>query len=199
MKTLNFRKYLRLFALFTLCAGMATGAIAQNKVVQFPVGLKWESMHYTSFNFQPDEGTLDPKIKAAVYILWKSKLDAMKIDSEKQKQEPHPAFVLTSSPYRGNFIFSMIFSAIENCVPPGNGSGMVDMYALCSMSIFQANAAPVMVKEISNMCFLHSNDSDNPAAKNHTEFSFHEASRTAYFRVIQYGKEVPVCNRTVRL
>ena len=185
-------------ALFSLFAGMVTGAMAQSKPVTFPVGLKWQVMHYASFNFQPDEGSLDPKMKAVAYALWQSKLDAMKIDAEKQKQKPNPAFVLMSSPYRSNFIFSMIFSAVANCIPPGNGAGMVDMYPICSMSIFRIDAAPVKVKEISDMCFLHFNDSDFPVAKYHTEFAFDEANGAAYFRVIQHGVEVPACNRMIR-
>lgn len=187
-----------LLVLFWLLAGVATCAVAQSKSMQFPAGLKWEPMHYASFNFQPDNGSLDPKIKAFAYALWRPKLDALNAHADKLLG-PHPAFVLLSSPYQGNLIFSMIFSAVENCVLPGNGQGIADMYALCPMSIFQVNAAPVRVKEIQNMCFLYLNDSDNPAAKNHTEFSFHEANRTAYFRVIQSGKEVPACNRIVRL
>lgn len=189
----------KLVAFCWLLAGVATCAVAQNKVVQFPAGLKWEVMHYASFNYQPDEGTLDPKLKTVAYTLWKSKLDEMKLAAEKKKKVPHPAFVLMSSPYRGNYIFSMISSAVENCVLPGNGSGMVDMYEVCPMSIFQVNATPSMVKEIPNMCFLHLTDPENPAAKNHTEFSFNEANKTAYFRVIQHGKEAPDCNRIVRL
>lgn len=178
---------------------MATGALAQSKPVTFPVGLKWQVMHYASFNFQPDEGSLDPKMKAVAYALWQSKLDAMEFDAVKQKETPFPAFVLMSSPYRGNYIFSIIFSAVANCETPGNGSGMVDMYAVCPMSIFQVNGAPVKVKEIPNMCFLHLNSSDNPATKFHTEYSFNEAAKTAYFRIIQHGKEAPDCNRIVHL
>lgn len=191
-------KFRKLATFFWLLAGVATCSVAQNKVVQFPAGLKWELMHYASFNFQPDKGQLDPKIQAIAYELWKPKLDALNAQSDKPLGKP-PAFVLLSSPYQGNLIFSMIFSAVENCVPPGNGSGIVDMYALCPMSVFQVKDVPVRVKEIPNMCFLYLNDSDNPAAKNHSEFSFHEANRTAYFRVIQNGKEVPACNRIVRL
>lgn len=198
MIKVSVRKSHKLIAAFCLMVGVATGAVAQNKNVQFPAGLKWEPMHYASFNFQPDDGSLDPKIKTVANALWKPKLDALNVNADKLRG-PHPAFVLLSSPYTGNLIFSMIFSAVETCVPPGNGPGIVDMYTLCPMSIFQVNAAPVRIKEIPNMCFLHLNDSDNPAAKNHTEFSFHEANRTAYFRVIQNGKEVPDCNRIVRL
>lgn len=198
MTSIFARKFHKLLTAFFLVAGVATGAVAQNKSVQFPGGLKWEPMHYASFNFQPDEGSLDPKIKAVAYTLWKSKLDALNVPTNSPRGK-HPAFVLLSSPYQGNQIFSMVFSAVEHCVPPGNGPGIVDMYALCPMSIFQVNAAPVRVKEIPNMCFLYLNDSDNPAAKNHTEFAFHEANRTAYFRVIQNGKEVPDCNRIIRL
>lgn len=182
-----------------LLAGVATCAVAQNKAVQFPAGLKWEWMHYASFNFQPDDGQINPKIKSFAYTLWKSKLDALSANADKLNAKPIPVFILLSSPYQGDQIFSMVFSAAENCSPPGNGPGIVDMYALCPMSIFQVNATPVRVKEVPNMCFLHLNDSDNPASRYHTEFAFNEPKRTAYFRVIQAGKEIPSCNRMVNL
>ena len=180
-----------------LLSGIATCAMAQSKAVQFPAGLKWEWMHYASFNFQPDEGQIDPKIKSVAYALWKSKLDAVSANADKTKSKPIPVFVLLSSPYTKNQIFSMVLSTAENCLFPGNGPGMVDMYALCPMSVFQVNATPVRTKEVPNMCFLHLNNSDNPASRFHTEFAFNEANRTAYFRVIQAGKEVPACNRMV--
>ena len=42
-------------------------------------------------------------------------------------------------------------------------------------------------------------DPDQPAAKNHTAVAFDAKTATAYFRVIQYGKHVPACDRGIRL
>lgn len=193
MIKVSVRKYHKLVAAFCLMVGVATGAVAQNKNVQFPAGLKWQVMHYASFNFNYDDGPIDAKKKVAAYTLWKMNLDAMK-----QKQKPLPVFVLMSSPYRSNYIFSMIDSADEACERPGNGVGMVDMYPVCSMSIFKVDATPVKVKVIQGMCFLHFNDSDYPTGKYHTEFAFDEEHGIAYFRIIQHGVEVPDCNRMLR-
>ena len=75
---------------------------------------------------------------------------------------------------------------------------MYDIYSICSMRIFQIDSIPISVRDIPDICFLHSDNSDHPVAKNHTEFAFQEADQVAYFRIIQYGKEVADCNRVVQ-
>lgn len=177
---------------------MARGMTVQKKFVKFPAGLKWKVMHYASFNFAPEEGKIDPQIKAGSYALWKTDLDAMKVEATQKKKEPAPAMVLTSAPYSDKYVFSMIDSAASHCIRPGNGAGMYDIYSICSMRIFQIDSIPISVRDIPDICFLHSDNSDHPVAKNHTEFAFQEADQVAYFRIIQYGKEVADCNRVVQ-
>ena len=119
------------------------GLLNRTVAANIAYGLKWKVMHYASFNFAPEEGKIDPQIKAGSYALWKTDLDAMKVEATQKKKEPAPAMVLTSAPYSDKYVFSMIDSAASHCIRPGNGAGMYDIYSICSMRIFQIDSIPI--------------------------------------------------------
>ena len=62
-----------------------------------------------------------------------------------------------------------------------------------------ATGAVMTQEQFPDYCLMFSDYEATPEAENHTEIAFDKQSKTAYFRVMQYGKYVPSCNRAIRL
>jgi hypothetical protein len=110
-----------------------------------------------------------------------------------------------SAIYRGVPItFSLLNLPLdfERCEPALNGKNVVDMYSKCMarVSIGKANAHVV---EFLGFCYLETLWATPQESKyrelNHNEYAFDARDGIAYFRTIQYGKEVPACRRAVRM
>jgi len=95
----------------------------------------------------------------------------------------------------------MFNSHNSNCIQPGNGSGMVDMYSTCPLRIikFFGDSKNTEQNLPVNFCMLYGDDPNNSRAKNHIEYGFDKRSGIVYLRTIQYGKVVPACNRALRV
>lgn len=177
------------FITFFLAATLSIPAAAQANV-KFPPGLKWQMMPAVYFNFYQKKGTAAQK--AAAQKIWASKISAK-----------DPAFVLIDKVVTADseYTFTMLDRPGGDCLPPGNGAGMNDMYSTCSMKVIQKVKATnkTSTRDIANYCFLHLDDGPGELAKNHTSMAYDEKSQTVFFRITQYGKHVAECNRQIKL
>jgi hypothetical protein len=177
-------------------AGAATSA----KPRAFPARLKWVRMSEATLNFNPKyprpaekredvdaakriwnggyEGYLKKNPDSGVFFL------VGRIDG--------PSYKVTAS------VIDFPFHYVDDCERPSNGFKAVDQYSRCRARVELEGQGRVVSQEFKDFCYLNiDNDSENPLAKNHTEVAADEKTGTVYFRVIQYGKPVPACNRSV--
>ena len=172
----------------------------------FPSGLTWERMRPAPFNFvAADPSTpvvkIDPKDQALAKSIWNDEIQ------KGLKKEPDAGFSMQvgTASYRGVPVaFSLLNLPLdfERCEPPLNGKNVVDMYSKCMarVSIGKANAHVV---EFSGFCYLETLWATPQESKyrelNHNEYAFDAKEGVAYFRTLQYGKDVPACRRAVRI
>jgi hypothetical protein len=188
--------------------GLAPSAHAQDTEVlatstdqvKFPAGLKWEPMREVRFQDPSKPGvkslSKDHEVAQAVWA-----------DEVKRSFEQAPAFsvgvLLAQARSARNTVltFSLLnVMDFDRCEPPLNGKDIVDMYSKCLARVHVGHTPQPVMKEFAGFCYLHIDTNPaTPLTKNHTEFAFDPRTGTGYFRVIQYGKEVPACRRSIRL
>jgi len=180
-------------------AGIAFGAAAQS--AQPPTGLKWQMMHEIVFNSTNFSSTGTEEERVLLGKIWEKELQG----SEKNIKtgELLPSFSLIGTvEYKGvKAILTMYNRSGSDCIEPGNGKGMYDMYAICPLRLIrltQDKQAEIQNLPV-NFCMLSGDDHDNPRSKNHNEYTFDERSGIVYLRTIQYGKVVSSCNRALRV
>lgn len=180
--------------LFILCFALGSQlALAQRAGISipatFPAQLAWESMNMVEFNFKRPMTNLTPEQKL-IFPAWKDELTNV------AKYQQTFGNVLYAQ--RGTLLFS-IFHAVGLCSDPASGAGAYDAYSVCPARVLVGNASAPTVFKFKDVChYLQLNNPDQPLAKNHTEFAYDEGAKTAYLRVIQYGKFVPACNRAIQ-
>lgn len=185
-----------------LCVAIAhaSPAVLANNQAAFPAGLKWQTMKEVSYQFHPKytREKEDPRLTVLAHSLWKSE-----IDKSKASKSQAPMFFLVAQAQSRNYglIFSLIdLDDYERCEPAANGKNVVDMYSKCLLRISVNSMGYVSTYEYKNFCYLNIDSSpDTPLAQNHTEFAIDDLKNRAYFRVIQYGKPVPTCNRAIQI
>lgn len=211
-------------ALTALALGMALlpAAQAQQKAagVQFPAGLKWEMMRYGAFapgGMMKNSAT--PAEKSAATKLWKKELDSIppnKFFDRSKGEYPADFLISTYDSDKYKFVFSIMYTLHMDypaCSDPRNGPfpegfdfDSAQMYHVCPMRVVRLDKTNNQVTDwiVNDFCVVHSDYSEehaerknHPLAENHTEIAIH--GDVAYFRVIQYGKWVPACNRSIRL
>lgn len=132
-------------------------------------------------------------------VVWAKEIDASPSDSVGK----FPSFVLVgSAKHVGDlYVFSIYSRALyAKCEPPPNGRSATQMYSVCPLRINRIDDAGKSVsQEFPGFCKLNLDFPDTPRVKNHTEYAVDSRTQIAYFRVIQYGKLVPQCNRSVLL
>ncbi len=178
---------------------------ASNKVT-FPAGLKWEMMPMVSFGYRPKQyGT--PKQRELAQQIWGDEINSLPLNKVLNDGSRYPGFVLLSafenSAQRYYFTsFRAGGSIYEKCEDPPNSSAAdTPMYSICPMKVVieDKSSGQRSQQEFANYCHLYIDDADMPASKNHTEVAVDSRTNTAYFRVIQYGKHAPECDRAIRL
>lgn len=188
---------------------LAAGAVnaqpqqAQRSRVTFPDGLHWQPMAGVSFDFPPRTyGT--PAQRKLSGELWKKELAVPGfVDSRGRR----PAFILLSSFDDGplRYIFTSLSAAIgayPNCDPPPNGGdATTPIYYTCPMRVVAESRKTGEQKsqEFPDYCNLFPADDGSTPGKSDTQIAFDKAKKTVYFRVIQYSKPRPECNRAIRL
>lgn len=116
------------------------------------------------------------------------------------------AFALITSVETPNntYIFSMLNSENSGCIAAPNGTGsnaFVPLYSTCAMRVIQISKATKKAhfSDIPNYCYLNLNDEPGELAKNHTEYTYNEKTKTVHFRTIQDGKHIKTCDRSIKL
>ena len=202
MKAKQTLRALRTFSIaaFTsaVLATTATAQIQQN--ARPPADLKWEQMHVLNFNTTnfPDIGT--PEEKTLLSKIWKKEINSPR-DPVDGSLMLSTATIGTIQYKGGVVVLTMFNSAFSNCIQPGNGRGMVDMYATCPLRIVRIfeGVQPTAQNLPAKFCMLDIDDSHNPHEKNHDEYAFDARTGIVYLRTIQYGKVVPECNRAIQI
>lgn len=192
-----------LVALGTFQVAHAQGAPIQatsSDQVRFPAGLKWEPMREVKVLDMPKSGEVSKNPDVAVaHSLW---MDEIK---RSFKQAPNFSVSILLGQGRSANGTLLTFSQLnmmdfERCEPAMNGKDVVDMFTKCLARVHVNQKPQPVVKEFVGFCYLNiDNSQDNPLSKNHTEFAFEPRTNTAYFRVIQFGRDVPTCHRSVKL
>ena len=206
-------------ARFGLRFGLALGAVAvagaqlanaqspAPQKVSFPAGLKWQMMPLVTFRFPGyHEGT--PAQRKLARSVWGQDIDGLPLNDVRRDGSRFPAFVLLSPMFETQqfrYVFTTMSAAgavYEHCEDPPNSAGAeTPMYSICPMRVVIEDKASGKrtQQDFPRYCHLFVDDPDQPAARNHTAVAFDAKTATAYFRVIQYGKPVPACDRGIRL
>ncbi|RRD56515.1 hypothetical protein EII20_10830 [Comamonadaceae bacterium OH2545_COT-014] len=185
---------------------LAGGAQAQTQLpgkVKFPAGLKWQTMAWVTFDSPTPSGTEQQRQLAKA--IWGKEIESIPLNDFLKNGTKYPSQVLISG-FESNalrYVFTSFaaghafYPACED--PPNSGAADTPTYSLCPMRVVveEKGSGRKKHQDFLNYCHLHFDDPDAPAAKNHTEVAV--TGNTAYFRVIQYGKHVPECDRAIRL
>lgn len=157
-----------------------------------------------SFNVKTDSGYPPerPEYKTLAQSIWGKEIEV--VVNKRNYKFPFPVYILISSFEDAGvqYSFSIINttqSTVE-CIPPGNGAGIVDMYSTCPLRVTATEKATgrSVSQQFEDYCFLFSNNKSSPTSQNHTEILFDRHKGEASFRVIQHGKQVPECNKTIK-
>ena len=186
-------------ALLLLAAGITGSVQAQTGSSRAPGALNWKWMDEVTFDFKPRRSGTEAE-RTITGSIWAKELRSA---VDPLSGERDPSFVLVGSAQHNgaHFFFSIYRSAKYACERPPNGSaGINHMYSRCPLRVTLVTADGRMLsQDFAGYCALNDDSVDIPRSRNHTEYTFDPRSGTAYFRVIQHGKVVPVCNRSVRI
>ena len=184
-----------MLALVTL---MAHGQ--QDRPASPPAGLQWQWMGEAvidSPNFKSSANDNELKL---LKTIWAKEIAASRPDG---KGGRFPSFILVGSVTNGPdvYVLSLYNRAFyESCEDPPNDRSATRMYSICPLRVNRFDKAGTgEFREFPGFCYLNLDSSDSPRAKNHTEYAVDPRTGIAYFRVIQHGKLVPECNRSVPL
>lgn len=164
-----------------------------------PPGLNWKWMNEIIFDSQrlASSGTAQQHTLASQ--IWADTLGRSVVSGTGKRAA---SFVLIGSASAGGreYVFSM-FTRAGTCIDPPNGNAGADVtYAKCPLRVtILAGDGLSRSQDFAGYCYLNIDSADAPRASNHTEYALDQRSSTAYFRVIQYGKTVSECNRSIRL
>lgn len=193
--------------LLVLALGLvvATSASAQGKKVVFPKHLKWQTMDLVSFNFNFPGYESTPAQRELAKSVWGETMASLPQNGP--RGGPWPVFiiqtVIDAGAYR--YVFSSLRTAgavYPMCEDPPNSSAIeTPIYAICSMRVVIQNKASgrTTQQDFPRYCTMTTNDSDQPKSRNYAQVALDAATNTAYFRVVQYGKPAPECNRAIKL
>lgn len=128
--------------------------------------------------------------------LWAAELAAPRDNGSGQKL---PAFTLMGdAEVSGRRLIFSMFSAAESelCEGPGNGSGMNDIYSVCTMRVAFWPKGVLPPFDVPKNCAIFA---DEDRKNNHIEYMMEPVQNAIRFRTIQYGKVVSECSRTLKL
>ena len=208
-------------ALTALTLGLALLPAAQaQQAVKFPAGLKWEVMKFGAF--APGgmmKESASPAEKKLALELWKSELNAMppnKFFDRSKGEYPADFLISTYENDKYKFVFSIMYTLhmdypacsdpLNGPFPPGFDFNNAQMQHVCPMRMVRMDKASRQTKQwtLKDYCAVHSDYSEehaerknHPVEENHTEIAIH--GDTAYFRVIQFGRQATRCDRAVQL
>lgn len=185
-------------------AGLVHAQQASRRVI-FPDGLQWKMMPQVTFNFTAAP-TGTPEQKSVVENIWGKEL-SQEPDNDLKGVGKYPSFVLLSTVDADGFkyVFTSYNSLNSTCIAPPNGpfgdpKYKAPMYSTCDLRIVRIDPRTNqrVVRSVPEFCHLYiDSPPDHFLSNNHTEIAFDSKTKTAYFRVIQYGKRAPECDRRI--
>lgn len=180
--------------------GWAQVRATSSDQVVFPQGLQWQRMQSVDIYVReaPHVRSENPALVPVVESIWADEIARLLSRSNVMLKTA----VVARAEARGQPVhFSVIgLMDFERCEPPLNGKDVVDMYSRCLARVAIGPVQRPHVIEFRDFCILNVDyDQNAPLEQNHTQFAFDRATSTAYFRVIQHGRFVPACNRSIRL
>ena len=194
----------------TPCAASSSAlrvASARRSAASDSGGCATGMMPLVTFSFPGyHEGT--PAQRKLARSVWGQDIDGLPLNDVRRDGSRFPAFVLLSPMFETQqfrYVFTTMSAAgavYEHCEDPPNSAGAeTPMYSICPMRVVIEDKASGKrtQQDFPRYCHLFVDDPDQPAARNHTAVAFDAKTATAYFRVIQYGKPVPACDRGIRL
>lgn len=169
--------------------------------VKFPAGLKWEQMREVAYWYTP---TRQKESQRATDATQADAIWADEIRKAENQKPPVNLFVLLANAKSSTGVpltFSLLdLLDFERCERSMGGKDSVDQYSKCLARVAIGTQPKSHVVEFDGFCHLNIvGDKDNPNEKNHTEFAFDARTNTGYFRIVQYGKDVPSCHRAIKL
>lgn len=194
------------WALFLAAACLASAtswaqvrATSSDQVV-FPAGLQWQRMQSVSIHVKeaPHVRSENQALVPAVERIWSDEIERLL----SQRRGHRETALVSQVDFRSRPVHFSLLTLLdfERCEPPLNGKDVVDMYDKCLARVAIGPVQRPHVIEFRDFCILNVDyDQNAPLEQNHTQFAFDQATSTAYFRVIQHGRFVPACNRSIRL
>lgn len=198
------RQLARSLLILALAGAAATAAVGQTVPKLFPSGLQWETMDLLALNLDAPEFAGSPAQRDVARVIWQSTLDGFPPGGPNGKW---PAFVLLKvfESTTERYVFtamSAAAAAYPKCEDATNSKDpATPIYTICPMRVVVQDKASgrSAQQEFERFCAIFANDPDNPKSKNYEQVAISPDGRTAYFRVVQYGKPAPECNRAIRL
>ena len=185
---------------------LATSAMAQSAVKQFPSGLKWETMGLVGFNYKGTgyEGT--PADRTLAWSVWGPTIEAFPLNSHFGNNK-WPAFVIVAAfeNNKSRYVFTSMraaavaYPACEDAINSSDPN--TPIYTNCPLRVIKQDKASgqTLQSDFSPFCNMSINHSDQPKSRNYEQIAMSADGKTAYFRVVQYGKPAPECNRAIKL
>ncbi len=186
----------------TLIGAIGAGhAQVNKKPPPLPVGLEWQAMHDAVIDAKIFPTTANDSEKALMGVVWRKEIAGAYVDKASGRKDP--SFVLVGSVKHGTdtYAFSQYFRAgYTPCAPAPNGRSVTQLFPVCPLRVVKFDEAGRSTsKDYPGYCMLFGDSTDNPRAANHTEYADDPKTGIVYFRVIQHGKVVPECNRSLQL
>ena len=183
-----------------LAAGLASTALGQPAQVQTPGDLNWKWMNEVVFDAPKLPSSGSAAQRELVSAIWANDLRRTVVSGTGQRAA---SFILVGEAGEGRaqFVFSMFSRVGSGCEDPPNGnSGANHMYAKCPLRVTMITSdGRGRSQDFPGYCYLNLDSTDHARTNYHTEFAFDRRSTTAYFRVIQHGRTVPECSRSIRI
>ncbi|GKS92625.1 hypothetical protein [Acidovorax sp. SUPP2539] len=190
-----------------VCIAAGVAGAQERGNIKFPPELKWKLMPLVTFNY-PEYHDGTPEQKKLLEPIWKENIESTPLNFNRNDGSRLGSFILyqTHEDRENKYIFTMFNAAKSKCEDPPNGpfvqKGYVPpMYSICPMRVIveEKSTGRRKQKDFPNYCHLFIDDKNTPLAQNHTEFAFDDKTGSAYFRVVQYGKPAPECDRALHL
>lgn len=187
-----------------LAAMAATAANGQTVLKQFPPGLKWATMSVVALNLNAPEFPSTPAERELAWSIWKTTIESFPAGGPGGKW---PAFVMLKAfeSKTKRYVFSSLSAAAvayPQCEDARNSKEpTTPIYTICPMRVVVEDKASGQSTRLDfpRFCNIFANDSDNPRSRNYGQVAISPDGKTAYFRVVQYGKPAPECNRAISL
>ena len=190
--------------LATLAMGMAAAIAPTPSSAKAPEGLHWETLDLMAFAFDAPGYEATPAAKDLARSIWGKTMDSFPPFAPNRKW---PVFVIqkvVETPAK-RYLFSSMnaaASAYPSCEDPPNSSAPdTPIYAKCPMRVIVLDKATGKSAEeqFKGYCNITTNDREQPKTRNYAQVAVDTRTNTAYYRVVQYGKPAPECDRTIRL